>query len=83
MTSWATFETLDEMKKEIGEAFCVDRLGCHQRVEDDRTRFVFTRTGGAIWTVEDKEREDGQVSAYESTMHDCVCFMAARVLYGA
>jgi len=82
MTTWTTFETLDESINEKGRAFCVDRLGCFQREEDSRTRFVFTKEDGATWTVLDKEREDGQVSAYQSTMHDCVLFMAGRVLYG-
>lgn len=83
MTTWTTFETLDESIKEKGGAFCVDRLGCFQRIEDDRTRFVFTKEDDATWTVFDKQREDGQVSAYQSTMRDCVLFMAGRVLYGA
>jgi len=83
MTTWTTFETLDETIKEKGRAFCVDRLGCMQRVEDSRTRFVFTKEDYATWTVTDKETETGQVSAYQSTMYDCVAFMAARVLYGA
>ena len=83
MTTWTTFETWDETVKETGRAFCVDRLGCFQRVEDSRTRFVFTKEDAATWTVTDLNSEDGQPSAYQSTMYDCVAFMAARVLYGA
>lgn len=83
MTTWTTFQTLDETIKETGRAFCVDRLGCFQRVEDSRTRFVFTKEDLSTWTVIDKEPPEGQVTAYQSIMYDCVAFMAARVLYGA
>ena len=83
MTTWTTFETLDESRTQQGEAFCVDRLGNFQRVEDDRTRFVFTKGGGCFWNARDLEAEDDQTRECHGTMHDCVQWLSARVLYGA
>ena len=83
MTTWTTFETLDESRTEQGEAFCVDRLGNFQRVENDRTRFVFTKGGGRAWNCLDLENEEGQARECYASMRDCVQWMAGRVLYGA
>ena len=84
MTTWTTFETLDETRTEQGEAFCVDRLGNFQRVEDDRTRFVFTRTQGGAWNCYDNEADlDEQTTTCFGTMRQCVQWLAGRVLYGA
>jgi hypothetical protein len=83
MTTWTTFQTLDEMKKENGEAFCVDRLGCHQFREDERTRFIFTKGTDSFWNCQDQQPEEDQSSACHGSMRDCVCWMSARVLYGA
>lgn len=83
MTTWTTFETLDESRTQQGEAFCVDRLGMFQRVEDDRTRFVFTKGLGRAWNCHDLQAEDNQTGACYASMRDCVQWMSARVLYGA
>ena len=83
MTTWTTFETLDESRTQQGESFCVDRLGNFQRVEDDRTRFVFTKGIDRSWNCEDLQAEDDQTGACYSSMRNCVQWMAARVLYGA
>lgn len=83
MTTWTTFETIDETRTEQGEAFCVDRLGMFQRLEDDRTRFVFTKGCGRAWTCLDLQAEDGQSRECYASMRDCVQWMSARVLYGA
>lgn len=87
MTTWTTFETLNESRTQQGEAFCVDRLGNFQRVEDDRTRFVFAVAPkpdmSTVWSVMDLQAEDGQERFATGAMRECVQWMAGRVLYGA
>ena len=83
MTTWTTFETIDQSRTQQGEAFCVDRLGMFQRVEDERTRFVFTKGVSRSWNCQDLEAEDDQTQACYGSMRDCVKWMSARVLYGA
>ena len=99
MTTWTTFETIDEMatRREnstdemmrcIDNRFWVDRLGVHQHREDDRTRFEFSRAmkpdESVVWVCYDHEgEEEHQASFTTGSMRECVAWMAARVLYGA
>ena len=80
MTSWVTFETIDE----IGtvENLYIDRLGVHQYREDERTRFELESFYGS-WSVEDREVEDGQEPRYHGSMREVIQWVAGRVLYGA
>jgi len=84
MTTWTTFETLDESRTQQGEAFCVDRLGMFQRVENDRTRFIVDRQSNGLWHVGDLEAtgDDDSDLTEESigTMRECVQWIAGRVL---
>jgi len=41
MTTWTTFETLDESTN--WDEFYIDRLGVHQYRQDERTRFKLER----------------------------------------
>ena len=88
MTTWTTFETLDEMAQTHGgTTIYVDRLGMHGYTRDDRTRFEIALaplpTGGSVWSVIDLEAEDDQDEFTTGTMRQCVQWMAGRVLYGA
>lgn len=90
MTSWVTFETINEtaQRSEFAvRSFYVDRLGCHQYHDDDRVRFEFKTVNGVTWSVVDREREDDNttITTYDTigTMRECVQWIAARVLYGA
>jgi len=92
MTTWTTFETIDEMAHAHGDVtIYVDRLGMHGYTQGDRTRFILSRTlhasgqdfGSVLWVVEDLEAEDDQRENFRGTMRECVQFMAGRVLYGA
>ena len=80
MTTWTTFETIDERDYETD--FYVDRLGVHQYHYDERVRFEFTRHKGE-WVIVDNERPEDLAPAHQGTMRECVEFMSARVLYGA
>ena len=79
MTTWTTFETLDESRTQQGEAFCVDRLGNFQRIEDDRTRFILERVENQ-WRVIDLEEDEHTNPMF---MRDAIRWVAGRVLYGA
>ena len=85
MTTWTTFETIDETPRFT--EFFVDRLGMHSYVEDDRTRFAFIRVGidgdAITWEVYDRESEDAQSRKFKGTMLECVQWVSGRVLYGA
>lgn len=88
MTTWTTFETLDEMSKTHGPTtIYVDQLGMHGYTEDDRTRFIIAPAPKpdmtTVWSVMDLQAEDGQERFATGTMKECVQWMAARVLYGA
>lgn len=83
MTTWTTFETIDESQN--WDEFYIDRLGVHQYRQDERTRFEFTRHKGG-WVVVDSQPQDDEgdlAPAHEGTMRECVEFMSARILYGA
>ena len=92
MTTWTTFETIDESSQRSEFAlrdFYVDHLGmCQFGSKDNRTRFQIVRGTQPTslrtdWVVWDLTAEDGQKDAYEGTMRECVQWMSARVLYGA
>jgi len=80
MTTWTTFETLDESNN--WDEFYIDRLGVHQYRQDERTRFKLERRGDE-WRVEDLEAEGDQFYKYESNMRDVIHWVAGRILYGA
>ena len=85
MTSWATFETIDEMAKHGNcSAVFVDRLGRHSFTKEDRTRFELELaplpTGGFVWACIDLEEAGSYTTG---TMKECVRWIAGRVLYGA
>ena len=80
MTTWTTFETIDESNN--WDEFYIDRLGVHQYRQDERTRFKLERLGDE-WRVEDLEAEDDQFYKYQSNMRDVIQWIAGRVLYGA
>ena len=90
MTTWTTFETLDESAHKSDHAlqlFYVDRLGMVQfGLEDDRTRFVFAVAPKpdmtTTWSVMDLQAEDDQDKFTTGTMKECVQWMSGRVLYG-
>jgi len=99
MTTWTTFETIDEMAtrrenssdeftRNIDNTFWVDRLGIHQHREDDRTRFEFSRAMrpdcSLAWVVYDREAEgEDQADFTTGTMRECVAWLSARMIYGA
>ena len=85
MTTWTTFETIDE--REYETEFYIDRLGMHSYRQDERTRFVRNRQSNGLWNVGDLEvtaDDDSDLSETTiGTMRECVQFIAGRVLYGA
>ena len=80
MTTWTTFETIDESNN--WDEFYIDRLGVHQYRQDERTRFKLERLGDEWW-VQDLEAEGDQFHKYQSNMRDVIHWVAGRVLYGA
>lgn len=80
MTTWTTFETIDETARFTD--FYVDRLGVHQYHYDDRVRFEFTRHKGE-WVVVDNERPEGLSPAHQGSMREVIQWVAGRILYGA
>lgn len=91
MTTWITFETLDEMAQTHGgTTIYVDRLGMHGYTRNDRTRFelaqVMKPDESIVWSCIDLEAESGENDLQPfatGTMRECVQWMAGRVLYGA
>lgn len=89
MTTWTTFETIDETER-FTEVF-IDRLGVHSYIKDERTRFKLERTfhpsgqdfGKVLWIAYDYEAEEDEMGATTGTMRECVQWVAGRVLYGA
>jgi len=86
MTTWTTFETIDETPR--FQEFFVDKLGVHQYAKDNRTRFHIVRgtqpkSVQTDWVVWDLESEDDQRDAHEGTMREVIQWVAGRVLYGA
>lgn len=95
MTTWTTFETIDEMAqirakspdfdtRRIDNTFWVDALGNVQRTENQwdrpsRFRFEFD-TYATQWRVIDLE-EDEHTNL--TPMYSAVRWVAGRVLYGA
>lgn len=80
MTSWVTFETIDESQN--WDQFYIDRLGMHQYRSDDRTRFELKR-GGIEWAVEDMEASGDEYYKFQGPMRDVIQWVAGRILYGA
>lgn len=80
MTTWTTFETIDETERFT--EFFIDRLGMHSYVQDERTRFKLERRGDE-WRVEDLEAEGDQFYKYQSNMRDVIHWVAGRMVYGA
>ena len=80
MTTWTTFETIDE--REYETEFYIDRLGVHQYRKDERTRFKLERIESS-WIVYDQEAEDDEIGAATGSMRDVIQWVAGRVLYGA
>ena len=80
MTSWVTFETIDESQN--WDQFYIDRLGMHQYRSDDRTRFEIKRTG-TEWIVEDMEASGDEYYKFQGLMRDVIQWVAGRILYGA
>ena len=80
MTTWTTFETIDERGYD-NEVF-IDRLGMHSYRQDDRTRFKLERMKGS-WIVYDQEADADEIGAATGSMRECVQWVAGRILYGA
>lgn len=80
MTSWVTFETIDESQN--WDQFYIDRLGMHQYRSDERTRFEIKRLG-TEWIVEDLEADGDQYYKFQGLMRDVIQWVAGRILYGA
>ena len=80
MTTWTTFETLDETPR-FTEGF-IDRLGMHSYVKDERTRFKLERFNDA-WIAYDYEAEDEENGATVGSMREVIQWVAGRILYGA
>ena len=83
MTTWTTFETIDEsaQRSEFAvRSFYVDRLGVHQYRQDERTRFKLERVESGQWRVIDLEEDE---HTNPLPMRDAVRWVAGRVLYGA
>ena len=88
MTTWTTFETIDESQN--WDEFYIDRLGVHQYRQDERTRFQLMRTFEDAWRVVDLEAlevaeniEQISETAKVGSMRECVQWVAGRILYGA
>lgn len=83
MTTWITFETIDETERFT--EFFIDRLGVHQYLSDERTRFHLIRIGDQ-WQATDYEHELNELSgswAHRGSMRDVIHWVAGRILYGA
>ena len=80
MTTWTTFETIDENQNV--NRFYVDRLGVHQYRQDERTRFKLERHNDA-WIAYDYEPEDDENGATVGSMREVIQWVAGRILYGA
>lgn len=80
MTSWVTFETIDESNN--WNEFYIDRLGMHQYRSDERTRFKLERIEGS-WIVYDKEAENDEIGAATGSMREVIQWVAGRMVYGA
>ncbi len=88
MTTWTTFETIDESQN--WDEFYIDRLGVHQYRQDERTRFQLMRTFEDAWRVVDLEASEAaedieriSETAKVGSMRDVIQWVAGRVLYGA
>lgn len=86
MTTWTTFETIDESQN--WDEFFIDRLGMHQYRSDERTRFELVRTDDA-WRVVDlgalEDAEDiEQISETSKvgSMREVIQWVSGRILYG-
>ena len=77
MTSWVTFETIDESQN--WDEFFIDRLGIHQYRSDERTRFKLERVENQ-WRVVDLEEDEHTNPMY---MRDAIRWVAGRMVYGA
>lgn len=81
MTSWVTFETIDESQN--WDQFYIDRLGMHSYVQDlERSRFEVKRVG-TEWIVEDMEASGDEYYKFQGPMRDVIHWVAGRILYGA
>jgi len=80
MTTWTTFETIDESQN--WDEFYIDRLGTHSYRQDERTRFKLERvqTHQYHWRVIDLEEDEHTAPMY---MRDAIRWVAGRILYGA
>jgi len=87
MTTWTTFETIDESQN--WDEFYIDRLGVHQYRQDERTRFQLTRSDDSWYAVdlEALDAADDLDEMSESTkfgsMREVIHWVAGRILYGA
>lgn len=85
MTSWVTFETIDESQN--WDQFYIDRLGMHQYRSDERTRFKLERSQEhaepSQWIAYDYEAEGDEIGATIGTMREVIQWVAGRTLYGA
>jgi hypothetical protein len=80
MTTWTTFETIDE--RGYVTEFYIDRPGMHSYVRDERTRFKLERvqTHEYHWRVIDLEDDEHTAPMY---MRDAIRWVAGKILYGA
>jgi len=78
MTTWTTFETIDESQN--WDEFYIDRLGVHQYRQDERTRFKLERVESGQWRVIDFEEDE---HTNPTPMYQAIRWVAGRVLYGA
>ena len=83
MTTWVTFETIDESPNFDG--FYIDRLGMHQYRSDDRTRFELVRAEDGNWWVEDYEWDEvpDRSMRFKGTMREAIQWVGGRMVYGA
>jgi hypothetical protein len=80
MTTWTTFETIDE--RGYVTEFYIDRSGMHSYRQDERTRFKLERvqTHEYHWRVIDLEDDEHTAPMY---MRDAIRWVAGKILYGA
>ena len=79
MTTWTTFETIDESPN--CDKFYIDKLGmCQFGQLDERTRFKLERVESGQWRVMDYDMEEEYTKP--TPMYQAIRWVAGRVLYG-
>ena len=91
MTTWTTFETIDENAQRsefAAHTVFIDRLGMHSYRQDERTRFILSyQESNNLWHVGDLgalEDDDAELSETTiGTMREVIQWVSGRILYGA